>query len=787
MQKNAWWLVPAVSLGVFACKEKPKNTESGDEDQSIVEKVLETVEEVVTPKSDPLEAKLSDEERAAKLGFAQYLPKDTQVVVSAYNAKQAAEQLKALELYGLIEGNLGMGNAMLEEDHIEEPMVEDAMVDPMIEEEILEEDEIEAPDAEQMENEMEIAPAQEGQPSPWMLLGQEVTLAFGSTTSAEAGNALIFNRRMAYFQAVALGKAALSFAETKSPGAFEESIGNSFGSEELVKSLLNDPESGLKLLKEVDMPTLYMAFRAKDGEVEQAAQLVNSGMGMFAMAGEMVAPVEFETGGSTFSGYQVLGEKIAEVMEGERESMEKDLSAEDITELLDIIRSKKLTIVTGTVGNYVVAMIGGNQDKLALSSGVKDSLVASGELNFVDAYADKQLVSLIYGDDELAKTLIDESGGLATYALGLRDGIAGGTSLGDTRDLQAMFQIIADREEALLDLGSYDDLGLVAFVDNGLKIESFGGYDKGAVDWKKSTTLSHLGDSGSNLLFLNVPGDAKYDEKLGEYAEALLETAYAVTMKVSELDIDDRDFVEMKQYAQLFDAQFREDVVGIYEAISGDLAQGLGDEYAVVVDLEGAFPAVPGVPQAVINDAKAPRLTMIAPVEDREKLASAWTKIDGRATSLLAKASEMTGKNIPMQKPMSSEKDGMTTWFFPLPFFQDDFMPSVTVSDEWFAASSSKTRAIDLIGKASAGGVEGNGIKFYVNFNTLTNYADEMMTMVENNADDLFPNEFQLRNFNRNKKDIKEIIAASKDFDTLDWTIRKEDGLLRSSIHFKMK
>ena len=36
-----------------------------------------------------------------------------------------------------------------------------------------------------------------------------------------------------------------------------------------------------------------------------------------------------------------------------------------------------------------------------------------------------------------------------------------------------------------------------------------------------------------------------------------------------------------------------------------------------------------------------------------------------------------------MQKPMSSEKDGFTTWFFSMPFFNDDFLPSVTVGDKW--------------------------------------------------------------------------------------------------------
>ena len=64
-----------------------------------------------------------------------------------------------------------------------------------------------------------------------------------------------------------------------------------------------------------------------------------------------------------------------------------------------------------------------------------------------------------------------------------------------------------------------------------------------------------------------------------------------------------------------------------------------------------------------------------------------------------------------MQKPMSSDKDGSTTWFFPMPFFNDDFLPSVTVNDNWFAASSSKLQAVDLLDKAAKGGKPGNEIQ----------------------------------------------------------------------------
>ena len=103
---------------------------------------------------------------------------------------------------------------------------------------------------------------------------------------------------------------------------------------------------------------------------------------------------------------------------------------------------------------------------------------------------------------------------------------------------------------------------------------------------------------------------------------------------------------------------------------------------------------------------------MVSPVTDRAKLAGSWDKMNTTLTGTLAKVSEMTGQEIPMQKPISSDKDGNTTWFFPMPFFTDDFMPSVTVGDKWFVASTSKNQALDLIDKADGGGETRDGLWF---------------------------------------------------------------------------
>ena len=136
------------------------------------------------------------------------------------------------------------------------------------------------------------------------------------------------------------------------------------------------------------------------------------------------------------------------------------------------------------------------------------------------------------------------------------------------------------------------------------------------------------------------------------YFELLAETAYAMTSKFSKLEFNDPKMIQMKGYFNMFDKDLREDMLGMYQAVAGDMMDGLGQESAFVIDMNGAMPALPGVPQEIADKGKAPRLSMIAPVNDRAKLAEAWKKMNSHSTALLGKMSEMFDKKMPMQKPI---------------------------------------------------------------------------------------------------------------------------------------
>ncbi|MGL4398601.1 MAG: hypothetical protein ACRCXD_01925 [Luteolibacter sp.] len=733
-----WLLIPVVVLSLGACKKK-----EAVKTPEVPPAVAEVPAAVVPAPAAPVKAPgLSADERAAKLGFARHLPQETEVLLAFYNGSKTAERVKASKVWKLVQeqmGAVGVG--------------------------------------------MEAEPAEDGgSAGPASLFGTEVTLALGKTSADQLGNLLVLNRRMGYFQMRSIAKAFVAAMKSGDVAGLSESFEGGYGPE-LVNEILSDPASGIALLERSSMPPLYLGFKTEESDRSIAAQQVAAMVENVNLLGEQVEPLEIETSGTTFKGFKILGAKIAALMAEERESMEEDLEPAMVDRLLSAVAKKDIVIVSGVVGNYVVLFLGGSVDDLKLADSVDESLVATDALAFTDGYVSKELAAVAYGQKQGMDTLIKAAGGLSDMTDGLRDGLTGGDGLGDTRDLEAMFKIVAEREAALRALTGNEALGVVSFFEEGLKIESYGGTDSGMVDWKSPNKLASLGDAEDVLLFANVSADAVYDEKARAYFEALLETAYAMTMKVAEAPVEGEQMAQFKGMAAMFDSKFRPDMVALWDAFANDFGGALGHESALVVDLKGGAPAVPGIPQAVVDKAKVPRISVVAPVTDRTKLTSSWEAINATLTGTLAKVGEITGQEIPMQKPISSEKNGNTTWFFPLPFFTDDFLPSVTVGDKWFVTSTSKNQALDLIAKADAGGASRDGFWFALDFKTLEKYAQETSALIDENAEALMGVPLT----DSQKKTIKNTIAVLGDLDRLTSHSRREAGVLRSSVHFKTR
>jgi hypothetical protein len=721
-----WLVVAALALGACGKKDAEKVPQ---EPEIVMEKPTDVSAPVAPPPvlSVPTH---SAEERASKLGFVRHLPQETGVVMSFYQGIRSINRLRSSKLWGLADLPSGADLA--------EPAVATG---------------------------------------PAALFGAEFTIALGKPVGEQTGHLLTLNRRIGYLQMRGLARILAQASREGDETDLADSM-NRY-SLETVAELLADPESGVALLERLKMPPLYLAFRTTPETRETSARQIAQLTEFLGMLGDIVEPVETEKAGKPFAGYKISGDKVSESMATNRQNLEQLFEPAMFDRLLAAVAKQDLVVLSGTLGDHVVLFVGSSPDELVLASAVSESLAAGDTLAFCDAHLSKDLVAMTHGRQDVLKQMIDAVRGFSDMVDGLRDGLAESEGLGDTRDIEALLRMVSERETALRGLATTEGGGMVAFLEDGLKIESYGGADSGAVDWIASNKLAGLGDSENVLLFANATGGAAYDEKAKACFEAVVETAYAISMKVSELPLEEPDMVRFKEMVGMFDKKFRPDAVVIWDALRGDASAALGAETALVVDLNGSVPAVPGLPQELVDQAKFPRVSLVSPVVDRAKLASAWQGVNRGASGILAKISVMNGQDIPMQKPISSEKNGYTTWFFPLPFFNDDFVPSVTVGDQWFAASTSKNQALDLLAKAGKGEAR-QGLWFAFNFQALRVFANETLDLLEKHPDSIQLNE-------SDRKMIRDLAAATEDLEKLTAHSRRENGVLRTSIHLKTR
>ncbi|MES2997539.1 MAG: hypothetical protein V4733_12090 [Verrucomicrobiota bacterium] len=748
--RRTWLLVPPLVLALAACKKNEESTTTAPAAESPAALTLPAHPLNPVPTA-PVTPALTPEKRAEKLGFARYVPTDAEQFIAVYNGTKSVQRVKNSKIWKLI-------------TDIDDTTAEISSVGA-------------AGDAVDAAADAEEAAGDTAADGPGQFFAGEISIILGKSSGEQLRNLFKLNETMSYYQMKGLVKTMSDAAKTGD--ASSASMASQFGPD-LIKQIMNDPEGGLAVFEKFQMLPITVALRPADGKLEEASTQIGSLIGNLAALGPMVEPANKEVAGAKFTGYKILGTKLAEQATAARESLESMLDPASVDKIIASIAKKDIVVLGGTIGEYSVIYLGPSADQFNLASAPADSILGGNTLSFVDTYIAKDIAFLMHASKDAYGPMIKNSKGMSNIFNGLRDGFASSDGLGDTKRLQDLLKEAASREAALREMISVDVLDLVAFHEDGLRVEASGGGDNGALDWDAKNRLASLGSLPDVALFASYTADKEYKEKSIAYLETLTETAYAAAVKASELDIPEKDFTKFKQAMKIFDTDFRNDVVSIASTVTGELNEGLGRESALIIDLGGSVPPIPNIPKAIVDGGKFPRITVLAPVEDRAKLSAAWDKTTVAMTNILAKASKLVEQDLPMQKPVSSEKDGFITWFFPLPMMTDDFMPSITLNDDWFAMSTSKLQAVDLLNKAAASNSTDTGLTFHANFARIQEFCRLNLKLMEQNSAALKLDAADL-------KQATKIINAMDELDKLIVRVRKEGSDVRTSIHFKTR
>ncbi|MGJ8726051.1 MAG: hypothetical protein ACSHYB_15960 [Roseibacillus sp.] len=723
--------------------EKAKQAMEGAE--TAVEEAVESGAEVVKEVAGEAAKELVDPaERAEKLGLLSNLSKDVAAVTTLNNGKRVWGEVTESKIGGILLETLAENDVDLK--------------DP------------------------ESPAAQVG-----ALFQEEFLIATGKGTPKQFDNLIALSGLSDKYQ-TALMVRLWTMGMNDEEAVFDA---NPFGS--LVEAISDNPDFLVNLISAAEMPPILLAARVSDDEQrDEFAAGLEMGAGMALQMGAEEMPflksAEAEVAGVAFNGLSVDGALLVEALEEEMGlagMLENFLDPASAKDLVKSLSEKSLVLLAGVSDEAVYLYLGTNAEGIPLVDDAAEGLASSAHFEFADPYLDENLVSLFWMEEEMVQVGATAQGIFGNYIEGIRLGLQGNNAVGDTKNLKALLEKLEKLEKGYLATGQSQTASAVSFLRaDGLYTEGFGGYLDGVYDYE---TPHQMGTAaGDTFLTIQSVMDPEVNELSTKYIETAMETVYEMASLVAEMEDVPADFEKFLDGFQMFDTKMKEDALALWQGLEASGA-GLGNEFIYEVDLAGSWPTVPGVPEQIIEKGLAPRLSYVMPVTDRAELATSWKELEGAATKILKTVSEMVGEEIPMQKPMSSQNDGLKTWFFAIPTMTDDFIPSITLDDEVMVMGTSKERAVELAQSAKQEGAGISGVVVEMNFEPLQTFLSGWLALVEENPEEILTDEDALDFFEENQELLKEVVEAMEEFDSVRTHTRLENGVLRSSSHLKTK
>ncbi len=621
-------------------------------------------------------------------------------------------------------------------------------------------------------------------------VGEELFLSFGKGTSTQADGIFKLLGLMNEAQIQTLIEQGEIL--TKKEEDAEVFLDNSA----YLFKMLEKKDIILPILTAAEMPPIIAGLKISDDNLRAATLMqLQGGMGMAMMmnAGEepMILTVNKEVAGAKFSGIQLSGKALVsqqgEMLKG---PLSETLGAEGANQIIEAAKKNSLTVMVGEKEGYIIVYLGKTPDDLTLAEGAK-SLATSEPLNFTETYGKKRILSALYTSKNLMGTLGKHRYAFDKYAKGAIAGLQNTTYLGDTADLETLLQAVADAEKASWDGVTVDRYGSVAFIEDGIKFENYGGTL--SPDWSQPypSKFSALENQPDVALIFSGYASKKSQASANHFLNLLGEAAYLAATKLTKVK-NLQDVPDLKKFIEgfgLFDKKFKIEGLQIWNAITEDFNAAIGEQGVLVMDLKGSFPTVPNVPAAVLKNGRLPRLAIAYDVIDRAKAASSWEKIDQAATSIVKKIGEMQNEKIPMIKPLSGENNGLKSYFYALPFFTDQFTPAISLNDESIFFSNSKAYSESLVkamGDATTAPVR-KGFVAKMNFEKVKELGDYWVQLIEKDPKAILETESAVEDFKANKKEIEQALEVIDSLGKLHFYMRGEDNEYRGSLHIQAK
>lgn len=476
---------------------------------------------------------------------------------------------------------------------------------------------------------------------------------------------------------------------------------------------------------------IYAGGRVQEGKRAALVKWLKEVLALAAKEAPALEAVEFEKSGVKWSGVEVMLSNL----EGFDNPLPEGLDPGQWNELRRKIENWSVVVACAEVDDYVVIAMGNGKESIELCEEVENSLAMSEGFKFFEGHDAKEVVSTFWASREFIAAMHEGTSYLPFFegALeGLKD-----KALERGAEIMKSLGEFNRHWKARRSGTAHEWVGTVLVGDE-IRVESRGGWVSAGVDLETPLRFAKAFSGLEKAPFIRAHWKKKaayldHGHKQVEAGMRFLKLVGAEVMDAFAEGAPNLDGDKPGDQFQRWKRDLTRGLGDIWKGYQDHFSKAFGEESAFVMDLEGEMIPAVGVEEEVVKNGRIPRVALVWPVVKREALSESWDIWQGALTNLFGIIAESIDQPIPFPDTMTAEKNDLRTYFFPFPFASDDFLPSVSISDDLFILGSSKTLSEKLYEASlnAKGGEEEAGLWVEVDADALWGFCGIWLDVYE--------------------------------------------------------
>lgn len=532
-------------------------------------------------------------------------------------------------------------------------------------------------------------------------------------------------------------------------------------------------------LVKCDLPPVLVAFKAAKAKAD-----IDAALGQFVQKLATQPPPGVELGKfkvadkHEFQNITVTAKKAINAAQEARLRMQlKEMLSDEAKakSAMDALMTKKIEIAWGWMDDYLFISLGTDHEHLKFATSDADCalgipVVARRAAQFAGkkptglAYAGAAMFEKLYGPVEFAS----EFNALSEELSGLLKPEHVAAMQADVKRLETKAQAVFTSK--------FDPLVSVSFWDGGIRGESFGGARHTSFDTTKPLGFGSL---LANSVFLLADGRANPANtgKVADFLEDCATTLQGWYDKYGRTMIPENE----RQGAAMVEALALPMVKDLWRA-GRQLSKALGDESALVLDLNGNVPKLPNLPPGV-TDGKVPRMAWVSELKDRAGVSEAWKGFE----KTIKQVTSFAPQGVAVPEPQMKKDGDVELHFIEPPIPTDDFLPHIAITKDRWIFSTSPSLSKEIATKPAASGGTPLGSEWRVQVPALCDLADAWMKAIDKDPKAFLRSAPDAAKYTQLRPTLGGVVRLMRSLSSIEWRAFDEGGDTRNSTFLKLE